>query len=206
MNTEPETAPEPENEIPADEAATSTEDEAATQETAEETPVEEPSSEQLLLAQIEKLQAEVTENKDRYLRSVADMENLRKRTARDKEEIRRLATSGIIEAILPVIDNLQMGLAAAANHPEAKDITVGFEMVGTQFDQILSNHGLISLTPEAGTAFDPNLHESVALQPSEEIPEQQIISVMRTGYKLNDRLLRPASVVVSSGPKAEEEA
>lgn len=152
-----------------------------------------------LLEQITKLQDEVGQHKDRYLRSVADMENLRKRMARDKEDIRRRATASLIEDLLPALDNMQMGLSSADQHPEAKEIAKGFEMVSAQIKQILQSHGLDPIEPAAGEAFDPHIHESVALQPHDEIEEQHVISLMRVGYKLNDNLLRPASVVVSSG-------
>lgn len=152
-----------------------------------------------LVAQIEQLQVDAAEHKDRYLRSVADMENLRKRVAREKEDIRRRATASLIEDLLPALDNMQMGLSSADTHPEAKDIAKGFAMVIAQIKQILAGHGLEAIEPAVGTAFDHNLHESVAVEPSEEVEEQHIMSVMRVGYKLNDHLLRAASVVVSSG-------
>jgi len=152
-----------------------------------------------LLGQIEQLQQEAAEHKDRYLRSVADMENLRKRVAREKEDIRRRATAALIEDLLPALDNMQMGLSSVDTHPEAKEIAKGFEMVVAQMNQILSSHGLEAIEPAVGTGFDHNLHESVAMQPSADVEEQHILSVMRIGYKLNDHLLRPASVVVSSG-------
>lgn len=155
-----------------------------------------------LLSQIEQLQGEAAEHKDRYLRSVADMENLRKRFAREKEDIRRRATAALIEDLLPAVDNMQMGLSSADGHPEAKEIAKGFEMVIAQIKQILNSHGLEAIEPEVSAAFDPNIHESVAVQPSDEVAEERIVSVMRVGYKLNEHLLRAASVVVSSG-KAE---
>lgn len=157
-----------------------------------------------LMQAMDKLQEELTQTKDRYLRTVADMENLRKRTARDKEEIRRTATASLVEDLLPALDSMQMGLNTADSHPEAKEVARGFEMVNTQFEQILQKHGLEAINPEIGADFDPNIHESVALQPNEDIPEDHVMGLMRIGYKLNERLLRPASVIVSSG-KAKEE-
>lgn len=157
-----------------------------------------------LYEQIEGLQAEISEHKERYLRTVADMENLRKRFAREKEDIRRRATSALIEDLLPALDNLRMGLNAADSHPEAAEIVKGLNMVISQFKQILGSHGLEAVEPEPNSEFDPNLHESVAVQPSDSIAEQHIISVMRIGYKLNEHLIRAASVVVSSGQAAAE--
>ncbi len=153
----------------------------------------------VLLQQIEKLQQEVKDHQDRLLRTVADMDNLRRRTAREKEEIRKLGTGTLMEDLLPALDNLQIGLTAAGKHPEAGEVCKGFEVVANQLSQILEGHGLQRIDPEVGEAFDPNRHEAVAHQPSEEVPDDSILSVMRVGYALNERLLRPASVVVSSG-------
>lgn len=149
---------------------------------------------------LDKAQAEATEMKSRYLRSVADMENYRKRIGREKQEIIRSAAAHVIESLLPVLDNLKLGLQAAENHPEAKDVTVGFQMVENQLKGILAEQGLEELIPD-GEAFDPNLHECIAHQPSAEIAEDKVIQTIRAGYRLNDKLIRAANVIVSSGPE-----
>ena len=151
------------------------------------------------LTELEKAQAEALEMKTRYLRSVADMENYRKRIAREKQEIIRSAAAGVIESLLPVLDNMKLGLQAADNHPEAKDVTIGFKMVDDQFKKTLSEQGLEELIPD-GETFDPNLHECIAHQPSDEVEEDKVIATVRAGYRLNERLIRAASVIVSSGP------
>lgn len=156
----------------------------------------------ILLQQIEKLQQEAKEHQERLLRTLADMDNLRRRTAREKEEIRKLGTGALMEDLLPALDNLQIGLTAAGKHPEAAEVCRGFEVIANQLSQILESHGLQRVDPEKGEVFDPNCHEAVAHQPSEEVPDDTVISVMRVGYVLNERLLRPASVVVSSGSEA----
>lgn len=156
--------------------------------------------------ELEKAQAEAAEMKTRYLRSVADMENYRKRIAREKQEIIRSAAANVIESLLPVLDNMKLGLQAAENHPEAKDVTIGFKMVDDQLKRSLSEQGLEELMPN-GETFDPNLHECIAHQPSEEVEEDKVIQTVRAGYRLNERLIRAASVIVSSGPaKTEEES
>lgn len=155
-----------------------------------------------LMAELEKAQAEAAEAKDKLLRTVADMDNLRRRFAREKEDIRRLAASALIEDLLPALDNLDIGLTSAAKHPEAAVVTKGFEFVAVQFGQVLQSHGLERLEPAAGVPFDHNLHEAVSQEASADIADHHVIRVMRPGYRLNDRLLRPASVVVSSGPAA----
>lgn len=156
------------------------------------------------LTELEKAQAEAAEMKSRYLRSVADMENFRKRIAREKQDIIRSAASGVVESLLPVLDNMKLGLQAAENHPEAKDVSFGFKMVDDQLKKILSDQGLEELIPD-GEVFDPNLHECISHQPSDEIEEDKVIQTVRAGYRLNERLIRAANVIVSSGPaKAED--
>lgn len=157
-----------------------------------------------LLQQIEKLQQEVKEHQDRLLRTVADMENLRRRTAREKDEIRKFGIGALIEDLLPVLDNLQMGLTAASKHPETAEVCKGFEVVSRQLAQILENHGLQRIDPAKGEDFDPNRHEAVAYEPSDSVKDSGIITVMRVGYALHERLLRPAAVVVSSGSAEEK--
>ena len=155
------------------------------------------------MTELEKAQAEAAEMKTRYLRSVADMENYRKRMAREKQDIIRGAAASVIESLLPVLDNMKLGLQAAENHPEAKDVTTGFKMVEDQLKKSLSEQGLEELVPD-GQAFDPNLHECIAHQPSAEVAEDHVIQTVRAGYRLNDRLIRAANVIVSSGPEKED--
>jgi len=155
------------------------------------------------MSELEKAQSEVAEMKARYLRAVADMENYRKRMAREKQDIIRSAAGGVIESLLPVLDNMKLGLQAAENHPEAKDVTIGFKMVDDQLKKSLSEQGLEELIPD-GETFDPNLHECIAHQPSDEVEEDRVIQTVRAGYRLNDRLIRAANVIVSSGPAQKE--
>jgi len=155
------------------------------------------------LTDLEKARKEVTEMTARYLRSVADMENYRKRIAREKQDIIRNAAASVVEALLPVLDNMKLGLQAAENHPEAKDITFGFKMVEDQLKKSLSEQGLEELLPD-GEVFDPNFHECIAQQPSDEVKEDHIIQTVRAGYRLNERLIRAANVIISSGPQKDE--
>lgn len=142
---------------------------------------------------------------ERYLRSVADLDNLRKRAVREKDELRQYAASRVLEDLIPVLDNLSLGLAAAkAPNADLKTLVGGVEMVLVQAKSSLAQHGLKEINP-LGQVFDPNLHESISVQPSTEIAEGLVSLVVRTGYSLNGRLLRPASVILSSGaPKAAE--
>ena len=148
---------------------------------------------------LEKAEAEAQEMKSRWLRSVADMENYRKRIGREKQDIIRSAGASVVESLLPVLDNMKLGLQAAENHPEAKDVTIGFKMVDDQLKRSLSEQGLEELIPD-GEAFDPNFHECISHQPSADVEEDKVIQTVRAGYRLNDRLIRAASVIVSSGP------
>ena len=147
---------------------------------------------------------EAADNYDRYVRSVADLENHRRRTVREKEELRQFAASRVLEDLLPVIDNLGLGLAAAkAPNADLKTLVGGISMVAEQLKSSLANHGLKEVNP-LGLPFDPNLHEAISQQPSAEVADGAVITVVRVGFTLNGRLLRPASVIVSTGPAVSE--
>ncbi len=152
--------------------------------------------------QLAQAKEEGRQNYERYLRTVADWENYRRRVTREKEELRVHAISGLLEDFLPVLDNLELGLKTAANHPEAENVAQGFSMVADQIRSTLQRNGVTEINP-AGESFDPHVHESLNHQPHDEIPEGHVVQVIRKGYSLNGRLLRPASVVVSSGLAAE---
>lgn len=148
---------------------------------------------------------EAAANYDRYMRAVADLENFRKRTVREKDELRQFATANVVEDIIPILDNLSLGLAAARQQTDVKAIVDGIGHVLEQFKGTLGRHGLKEINPQ-GQPFDHNLHDCISHQPSPDIPEETVSQVVRLGYSLNGRLLRPASVVVSSGPAKPAEA
>ena len=146
---------------------------------------------------------EAADNHDRYLRLAADLENFRRRTVREKDELRQFAASRVLEDMLPALDNLALGLAATkAPNADLKTLAGGVEMVLAQLKSALAAHGLKEISP-AGQLFDPHQHEAIAHAPSADVKAEHVLTVVRTGYALNGRLLRPASVVVSSG-KAKE--
>ncbi|HEY0863335.1 MAG TPA: nucleotide exchange factor GrpE [Lacunisphaera sp.] len=157
--------------------------------------------EELILA----AKKEAAANYDRYMRAVADLENFRKRTLREKEELRQFATSGLMEDLIPILDTLSLGLAAARQQTEVKGIVDGVGLVLEQCKTTLGRHGLKEVKPD-GQRFDPNFHECISHQPSAEVAEEHVMQVVRPGYTLNGRLLRPASVIVSSGPAKEAQA
>lgn len=146
------------------------------------------------LGPLEQLQAEVAKWKELSLRTAAEMDNLRKRTAREREDAVRFANQRLLEELLPVIDNFEMGMQAAAQDTSSM-IYIGMDMVRKQLNEFLSNQGVTEISTEG--QFDPNLHDAVSQETSEQ-PEGSIIRTSRRGFKLRDRLLRPASVVVSA--------
>ena len=158
-----------------------------------------------LAAQLAAAKKEAADNYDRFLRVFADLENFRKRVLREKEELRLSTAARVLEDVLPVLDNLAFGLAAARQPgADAKVLAAGVELVLGQLKAALAKHGLREINPAAGQAFDPHQHESLSHQPSAEVPAEHVLAVVRTGFELNGRLLRPASVTLSSGPAKEE--
>lgn len=153
--------------------------------------------------QIAAAKKESAENYERYLRAVADLDNYRKRAMRDRDDAVHRATTRILEDLMPVLDNLGHALAASKlPTADAKSLAAGFEMIAQQIKTSLSGHGLVEVSP-VGQPFDPNLHEAIAQQPSAEVPADHVAVVTRVGYTLNGRLVRPASVVVSTGKPAD---
>ncbi|MCH8474758.1 MAG: nucleotide exchange factor GrpE [Opitutales bacterium] len=188
------------NEVPVDEESETVSgksaEESAEVKDGEETP--ETSEEIPEVDPLEEARAESKENYQRYLRSVADLENYRKRALKEKEELRKYAVSGLVEDLLPALDNLELGLLSAEGNEAGKSVAQGFVMVVQQIKSILQQHGLEEVNP-VGEDFDPHAHEATAHEASEEFAEGKILRVHRKGYKLQGRLLRPAMVVVSSG-------
>ncbi len=147
------------------------------------------------------LQADLDRFRDLALRSQADFENYKKRAAREKEEAVKYANASLLERLIAIIDNFELGLSAARGEGEASPIYSGMSMVLKQLQDFLADNGLQPIDAE-DQQFDPNLHEAIAREPSDTAPEGTVIRQTRRGYKLKDRLLRPSSVVVSSGPAA----
>lgn len=146
--------------------------------------------------------AEVEKFRDLALRARADLDNYRKRATREKEDAIRYANSSLLEQLLPVLDNFELGLEAARGATDGNAILQGLDMVRRQFADFLSGVGVEEVQTE-GVEFDPNLMEAVGHETDEKIPEGHVLRRMRRGYKLRDRLLRPASVSVSKGPAQE---
>lgn len=147
---------------------------------------------------ITSLQADIDRFRDLALRSQADFDNYKKRAAREKEDAIKYANSSLLERLVAIIDNFELGLSAARGEGEKSPIYAGMSMVLKQLTDFLADNGLQPIDAE-GQKFDPNLHEAIAHEPSATVPEETVIRQTRRGYKLKDRLLRPSSVVVSSG-------
>jgi molecular chaperone GrpE len=147
----------------------------------------------------EGLQADLNRFRDLALRSQADFENYKKRAAREKDEAIKYANSSLLERLVAIVDNFELGLEAARAEGEKSPIFSGMSMVLKQLMDFLTDNGLQPIDA-AGQKFDPNLHEAIAHEPSDEFPEEVVIRQTRRGYRMKDRLLRPSSVVVSSGP------
>jgi len=144
--------------------------------------------------------AKADENWDKYLRAVADFDNYRKRVAREKEELARFTSERVVAALLPALDNLERAIEAAQAHgAENSSLLEGLTQVYNQFRRTLMEFGLQEVIAGAGQPFDPNLHEAVSQVDSAAHAEGHVIEQLQRGYKLADRLLRPARVVVSKG-------
>lgn len=145
---------------------------------------------------------EAAQWKDAAHRAAAELDNYRKRTARDLQETVKYANANLLESLLPVLDNFDYGMAAAKAESEGSNLYIGLSMVLRQVQDFLKDNGVEEIAA-VGSAFDPHLHEAVSQQPSPSVSEGTVLSQTRKGYKLRDRLLRPASVIVSSGPATE---
>jgi len=151
------------------------------------------------------LKQSAEENWDKFLRVAAELDNYRKRVAREKDELVRYTSERVVAALLPVLDNLERAIAAAENNvgaaspPRPDTLLDGLKQIHAQFRRTLEEFGLQEVIANAGHPFDPNLHEAVGHVESVEHPEGRVIEQLQRGYKLADRLLRPARVVVSKG-------
>jgi molecular chaperone GrpE len=147
------------------------------------------------------LAADMMKWKETAMRAAADLENYRKRMSREKTEAIKFGNQRLIEDLLPVIDNFNMGMMAAEAEAGSM-IYMGMKMVQAQMDGFLSGQGVITAETIVGSDFNPNIHDAMSQEESDEHEEGKIIRVMRKGYLLGDRLIRPANVVVSK--KADE--
>lgn len=157
-----------------------------------------PSTQETGDADLAQLQSDLERFRDLALRSQADFENFRKRSAREREDAVKYANATLLERLIPILDNFELGLAAARTSEGNSPILAGMEMVAKQISDFLADSGVQPIDA-VGQPFDPNLHEALAHEESAEVEEGRVIRQMRRGFKLKDRLIRPANVVVSKG-------
>ena len=162
------------------------------------------SSEEIILDPLEESTKEAAHWKDLAARNQAELDNYRKRMAREKSDAIKFANGSLLSELLPVIDSFQMGLTAAINEDPDSIISKGMEMVQKQLEEFFSSQGAVAIS-SVGNEFDPNLHEAISQESSDEVPNGHIITEIRKGYTLNDRLLRAANVIVSKGPESTDD-
>ena len=160
---------------------------------------ETPAGEQLE-AELERLRGEVDRFRDEMLRARAELENVRKRAQRDVEAAHKYGVEKLIEALLPVKDSLDLGIDAARSAAEVASLRDGMEMTVQMFDSALSRLG-VQVVAETGVRFDPEQHQAMMMEPSTTAEVGSVLRVLQKGYRLNDRLVRPAMVVVAKAPE-----
>lgn len=159
---------------------------------------EQPGEKELSLEeQLAEAKALADENYKNYLRAVADLDTYRRRVIREKDDLRQYAVSGLLESILPIYDNMGLGLMSAEQAVDPNVVSEGIRMVITQFQTVLGENGIEEISPGKGDAYDHNLHEAVQTQPSDEVEAGAVLQLVRRGFSLNGRLIRPATVIVS---------
>lgn len=150
-----------------------------------------------LQAQLEQARMEAQQYREQAARAQAEMENIRKRAERDTESARKFAIEKFASELLNVQDSMELGLKSAEdNHGDFDKLKEGMEMIHRMLSQTMEKVGIEMVNPE-GETFDPNYHEAVATQPSDDLPPNTVASVMQKGYLLNGRVLRAAMVTVT---------
>ena len=153
------------------------------------------------IAELKMQAAKAKETYDQLLRTMADFENFRKRTARERQDAVKFANESLLQKLIPVIDNFDMAIAAAATAQDgsAQSLQTGVNMILSQLRSTLTEAGLEEVDA-TGRPFDPNFHEAVSQQETSEVPEGHVVQQLRKGYRLRERLLRPATVIVAKKP------
>ena len=135
---------------------------------------------------------------DRYVRVLADLENLKRRQIKERDEAVQRTRSQIMGDLLPSLDAFQMGMQEAEKDESTKNIFVGISMAFKQMENVLGEYGLEIINPD-GSEFDPKFHEALSYQESDDVKEGFVLKTIRIGYRIKDKLLRPASVIISKG-------
>ena len=170
------------------------------EEKVEAPPVREPKPVTITDIELEKMQKEASEYKDKYLRLLAESENTRKRLHKERQELTQYALQNVIVDFLNPIDHMENALAFTDQMTgEVKHWAVGFQMILGQFKDVLSNNGVVSFTSK-GAVFDPHCHEAVETVPTTEVPPGTVVEESIRGYKMGDKTIRPARVKVAKAP------
>lgn len=155
-------------------------------------------------SELEDLRAEAAKAKEHWeklVRTAADFDNYKKRAARERQDAVKYANESLVEKLIPVMDTFEMAMTAAnsAQAGEMQSLQAGVNMIYQQLKRVLVEAGIEEIDASA-QPFNPNLHEAVSQQETAEVPEGRVVQQLRKGYKLRDRLVRPASVVVAKAP------
>lgn len=164
------------------------------EETASETDAAEEVAEEVL--DPEKLAADLAELNQRFLRTAADFENYKRRTAQEKDDLLKYSNARLMGELLPVLDNFQLALKSPAESQEAQNVVKGVEMIYRQMVQTLEQAGMAKIEA-VGQPFDPNLHEAIMQVDDDTVPEDTVVEELRAGYMLKERVIRPSMVKVS---------
>ena len=198
------------DDVEAEEARLEEEEQAELEAAEEEQEEADPNDPDRILSVLDKLKAENEELKDRTLRTVAEMDNLRKRTAREMVDARSYAVANFARDLLGVGDNLQRAIQAVpaekreSGSEDFKTLIEGVELTERELLKALTNAGVTKFNPE-GEKFDPNFHQAMFEMPNPELPNNSVAQVVQEGYKIGERVLRPAMVgVAKGGPKFED--
>jgi molecular chaperone GrpE len=153
------------------------------------------------VAELQAQAAKAKETYDQLLRTTADFDNYRKRAARERQDAVKFANEALLQKLIPVLDNFDMAIAAAtgANEGAAQSLQTGVNMILSQLRNTLTEAGLEEIDA-TGKPFDPNFHEAVSQQETHDVPEGHVVQQLRKGYRLRERLLRPATVIVAKKP------
>ena len=150
--------------------------------------------------EMEMVRLQLDEARDKMLRAQAELDNYRKRARRELEDERRFSEVGLLRDLLPVLDNISRAVGAAEKKADVASLLEGFRMVGQQLSGVLEQHHCKAIEA-VGQPFDPAFHEAVMQQPNAEVDANTVLNVVQTGYRLHDRVVRPAQVIVSKKPE-----
>jgi len=158
-----------------------------------------------LMSTVQKVTDERNQLQDQLLRTMADFQNFRKRQEDQRRQLEQFATERMVRSLLPVMDNFERALASLETGATAESIVEGLKAVDRQFRQVLEGHN-VSRIPSVGLPFDPEFHEALAAEASEEHEENTVIGELEPGYRMGDRVIRPARVRVAKKPANNEAA